>query len=140
MDAVFALPQAPRAHFLRSLIQSFACTYVSLWQHSHLSNRLFFLDGFYNALNNKPTSSQTLFHHYRALTFDVSDECVPGLAFKNQLPYIQLKLSDLLPLTSTQIQPQFFLVINHFTNYIYFELECHLVENKLTKNGTDCLK
>ncbi|KOM29623.1 hypothetical protein LR48_Vigan728s004600 [Vigna angularis] len=59
--------------------------------------RLFFLDGFYNALNNKPTSSQSLFH-----------QCVPGLAFKNQLPYIQLKLSDLLPLTSTQIQAQFF--------------------------------
>ncbi|XP_047151831.1 putative transcription factor bHLH041 [Vigna umbellata] len=129
MDAVFALSQAPRAHFLRSLIQSFACTYVSLWQHSLLSKyislfifRLFFLDGFYNALNNKPTSSQSLFHQYGALTFDVSDDlenaftfsffyhfrCVPGLAFKNQLPYIQLKLSDLLPITSTQIQAQFF--------------------------------
>lgn len=67
--------------------------------------------------------------------------CVPGLAFKNQLPYINLKISDLLPLTSTQIQAQFFRVINHFiTNYIYFKLECHLVQNKLTKNGTDCLK
>ncbi|QCD80283.1 Myc-type [Vigna unguiculata] len=111
MDAVFALPEAPRAHFLRSLIQSFGATYVSLWQHhSHLSNRLFFLDGFYNGGNNRPTSSQTLFHQYRALTFDVSDECVPGVAFRNQLPYIHLKLSDLLPLTSTQIQARFFLM------------------------------
>ncbi|CAJ1941669.1 unnamed protein product [Sphenostylis stenocarpa] len=114
MDALFALPPAPRADFLRSLLQSFRCTYVSLWQYdSNLSNRLFFFDGFYHLPHNQPTSSlrtqsQTLFHQYRALTFDVNDNCVPGLAFRNHIPYIELQLLDLLSLTSTEIQKQFF--------------------------------
>jgi len=104
MDGVYALPQPLRAHFLRSLLQSFGCTYVCLWQHasnlskyisfSHtlysdlfayvlvyfsLYSRLFFFDGFYNVPNNQPSSSlgteaQSLFHQYTTLTFDVSHE------------------------------------------------------------------
>ncbi|KAK7347823.1 hypothetical protein VNO80_22362 [Phaseolus coccineus] len=116
MDGVYALPEAPRTDFLRSLLQSFGCTYVSMWQyHSNSFNRLFFFDGLYNLPNNQPSSSlgteaERLFRQYRALTFDVSHECVPGVAFRKQLPYIQLKLLDLLPLASTQIQKQFFLM------------------------------
>ncbi|KAL2960721.1 hypothetical protein AAZX31_17G052600 [Glycine max] len=114
MDGVFALPEAARADCLRSLVQSCGCTYVSLWQYdSNLSN-LFFLDGFYDATNNQQSSSlgsvaERLLHQYRALTFDVNDhEYVPGVVFRNQLPYIELQLLDLLRLTSTEIQTKFF--------------------------------
>uniref|UniRef100_A0A0R0FIV1 DUF7050 domain-containing protein n=1 Tax=Glycine max TaxID=3847 RepID=A0A0R0FIV1_SOYBN len=117
MDGVFALPEAARADCLRSLVQSCGCTYVSLWQYdSNLSN-LFFLDGFYDATNNQQSSSlgsvaERLLHQYRALTFDVNDhEYVPGVVFRNQLPYIELQLLDLLRLTSTEIQTKFFQVI-----------------------------
>ncbi|TKY54474.1 dimerization protein [Spatholobus suberectus] len=73
MDGVLALPEATRADFLRSLVQSFGCTYVCLWRYdSNLSN------------------------------------CVPGVAFRNHLPYIELQQLDLLRLTSTEIQTQFF--------------------------------
>ncbi|RZB71836.1 putative transcription factor bHLH041 [Glycine soja] len=113
MDGVFTLPKAARADFFRSLVQSFGCTYVCLWQYdSNLSN-LFFFDGYCDVTNNQPSSylgsvAERLFHQYRALTFDVNHECVPGVAFRNQLPYIELQLLDLLRLTSTEIQTQFF--------------------------------
>ncbi|KAK7329680.1 hypothetical protein VNO77_23855 [Canavalia gladiata] len=106
MDGVFALPQAARTSFLRHLAHSFGCAYVSLWRHdSNLSNRLFFLDGFYKVTNNQPSSSlgsnaERLFHQYQRLTFDVND----GI----HLPFLELQQLDLLRLTSTEIQTQFF--------------------------------
>ncbi|XP_027333856.1 putative transcription factor bHLH041 [Abrus precatorius] len=116
MDGVFALPQAARTDFLRSLVHSFGCAYVCLWRHdSDLYNRLFFLDGFYNVTNNQlqpstslgSTLAKTLFHQYQRLTFDVNDDCVPGVAFRNHLPYLELQQLDLLRLSSTEIQKQF---------------------------------
>nr|KYP57558.1 Putative transcription factor bHLH041 family [Cajanus cajan] len=117
MDGVFSLTEAVRAEFLCSLVHSFGCTYVSLWQYdSNLSNRLFFLDGFYDVMNNQLRSSlgnvaESLFHQYQTLTFHVHDGCVPGVAFTNHIPYLELQRSDLLRLTSNEIQAQFFQVI-----------------------------
>ncbi|XP_020224872.1 putative transcription factor bHLH041 [Cajanus cajan] len=114
MDGVFSLTEAVRAEFLCSLVHSFGCTYVSLWQYdSNLSNRLFFLDGFYDVMNNQLRSSlgnvaESLFHQYQTLTFHVHDGCVPGVAFTNHIPYLELQRSDLLRLTSNEIQAQFF--------------------------------
>ncbi|XP_057419005.1 putative transcription factor bHLH041 [Lotus japonicus] len=117
MDGVFSLPEPARIDFLRSLVRSFHCTYICLWryQHSNLSNRLFFLDGFYNVTSDQPSSSlgscsvaERGFNQYQRLTFDVNNDCVPGLAFKYRLPYLELQQLDLLRLTSTDMQTQFY--------------------------------
>ncbi|XP_027339338.1 putative transcription factor bHLH041 [Abrus precatorius] len=114
MEGVFSLPVAARTDFIHSLVQSFGCSYICLWEYDSISpNRLSFLDGFYNVRNNQPSSSlgtvpQRLFNQFRSLTFDVNDDRVPGLAFRNQRPYVELQQLELLRLASTEIQAQFF--------------------------------
>ncbi|XP_061374637.1 putative transcription factor bHLH041 [Gastrolobium bilobum] len=114
MEGVFSLPVAARTDFLHSLVQSFGCEYICLWAYdSNSPNRLSFLDGFYNVRDNQASSSwgtlaQSLFNQYRSLTFDVNDDRVPGLAFRTQLPYLELQQLELLRLASTEIQTQFF--------------------------------
>ncbi|MED6109268.1 hypothetical protein PIB30_031813 [Stylosanthes scabra] len=114
MDGIFNLPEATRSDFLRSLINTFGCTYICLW-HFHSSSKcsnLLFLDGIYN--NNQSSSTnvaeETLFKLYQRLSFDgVNDECVPGAAFRSHMPYLQLQQLDLLRLASAVIQTQFYL-------------------------------
>ncbi|RDX87231.1 putative transcription factor bHLH041, partial [Mucuna pruriens] len=114
MESVFSLPVTARAEFIQILVQSFGCSYICLWAYDSISpNRLRFLDGFYNVRNNQPSSSlgtvaQQLFSQFRTLTFDVNNDCVPGLAFRNQSPYLELQQLELLRLASTEIQTQFF--------------------------------
>ncbi|KAK7388206.1 hypothetical protein VNO78_23015 [Psophocarpus tetragonolobus] len=99
MDPVFVLPQPMRAHFLSSLLQSFGATYVCLWQYdSTLSNRLFYLDGFFDV--TKPLA-ESLFHQFRALTKQ-------GLS-SNQCSYLSLSIpgtSHLPENLPTQTSPQ----------------------------------
>ncbi|KAJ1433396.1 Myc-type, basic helix-loop-helix [Sesbania bispinosa] len=59
-------------------------------------------------MGSKSSVAERLFNQYQGLTFDVNDDCVPGLAFRNHLPYLEMQQLDLLRLTSTQIQSQFF--------------------------------
>ncbi|OIV97387.1 hypothetical protein TanjilG_07139 [Lupinus angustifolius] len=110
MEGVFSLPEAARTDFLHSLVQYLGCTYICLWSSDPISNnRLIFLDGFYNQPSTSLGSvAQELFNHYQSLTFDINNDCVPGLAFKNQRPYLLLQQLDLLRLASTEIQTQFF--------------------------------
>ncbi|XP_024631493.1 putative transcription factor bHLH041 isoform X2 [Medicago truncatula] len=115
MEGVFSLPVAVRTEFIHSLMQSLGCSYICLWAYDiMLSNRLSFLDGFYNVINDQlPSSSlgsvaQQLFNQYRILSFDVNDDRVPGLAFRNQRPYLELQQLELLTLSSTEIQTQFY--------------------------------
>ncbi|CAJ1975797.1 unnamed protein product [Sphenostylis stenocarpa] len=114
MENVFSLPVAARADFIQFLVQSFGCSYICLWACDSISpNRLCFLDGIYNVRNNQPSSSlgtvaEQLFSQFRTLTFDVNDDRVPGLAFRNHHPYLELQQLELLRLASTDIQTQFF--------------------------------
>ncbi|KAK7354643.1 hypothetical protein VNO80_20108 [Phaseolus coccineus] len=114
MENLFSLPVAARADIIQFLVQSFGCSYICLWAYDSISpNRLCFLDGIYNVRNDQPGSSlgtvaQQLFSQFRTLTFDVNDDRVPGLAFRNQRPYLELQRLELLRLASTEIQTQFF--------------------------------
>ncbi|CAL0320291.1 unnamed protein product [Lupinus luteus] len=110
MEGVFSLSEAARTDFLHSLVQYLGCTYISLWSSDPISNnRLIFLDGFYNQPSTSLGSvAQELFNQYQSLTFDINNDCVPGLAFKNQRPYLLLQQLDLLRLASTEIQTRFF--------------------------------
>ncbi|OIW18720.1 hypothetical protein TanjilG_13473 [Lupinus angustifolius] len=116
MDGIFSLSEATRTDFLSALVLHLSgCAYICLWRYdSCLTNRLLFLDGFYN-VNNQPNSSlarnsvaEELFNLYQSLTFDVNVDSIPGLAFRNHNPYLELQQLDLLRLVSTEIQVQFF--------------------------------
>ncbi|KAI5445804.1 hypothetical protein KIW84_013875, partial [Lathyrus oleraceus] len=77
-------------------------------------SRLSFLDGIYNVISNhQPSSSlgslaQQLFDQYTILSFDINDDRIPGLAFRNQRRYLELQQVELLALSSTEIQTQFY--------------------------------
>ncbi|KAL6974549.1 hypothetical protein U1Q18_028734 [Sarracenia purpurea var. burkii] len=71
------------------------------------------MDGFYKEEDNQPSSSSgslagRLFDEYRQAVFIVENDRVPGIAFKNGLPYMELKVLDLQTLASVESQLQFY--------------------------------
>ncbi|XP_052183276.1 putative transcription factor bHLH041 isoform X2 [Diospyros lotus] len=116
MDSIFLQPDGARATFLQQLVHAFGCSYICLWFFSSpSSNCLIFTDGFYNELEsvNQPSSStgslaRRLFEEYRKLIFVVDNDRVPGLAFKNRLPFMELKELELQGLASAEAQLQFY--------------------------------
>ncbi|KAI4344526.1 hypothetical protein L6164_011742 [Bauhinia variegata] len=122
MEAVFSLSEAARMDFLRSMGQSSGCAYICLWSYDSLSsNRLLFLDGFYNASTNQPSTSsvitvgQSLFNQFRGLAFDINDNHVPGLAIRTNRN-IELQQGDLLRLAWTEIQKQNLKILSHYSD------------------------
>ncbi|KAK9275803.1 hypothetical protein L1049_023073 [Liquidambar formosana] len=83
MDTAFQIEDvAARADYLRSIMQTFGCTYICLWSYSpHPFNFLTYKDGFYKEENNQPSSSsgsraQRLFDEYRRSVFTVDDDFI----------------------------------------------------------------
>ncbi|GFS43854.1 basic helix-loop-helix (bHLH) DNA-binding family protein [Actinidia rufa] len=78
------------------------------------SGGLYYMDGFYKEeMNSQPSSSsgslsRRLFDEYTQLVFPVQNGRVPGLAFKNNLPFMELKELDLQRLAFNQAQLQFY--------------------------------
>ncbi|KAI9192759.1 hypothetical protein LWI28_027447 [Acer negundo] len=107
MDTTILVDEVTRANFLRSVMNSFGCTYICIWSYLQPPNCLLFWDGLYNEENNQ---AQGLFHEYCQSLFPVSDynSCVPGLAFKNSQEYIELNESDLHRLASNETQRRFY--------------------------------
>ncbi|KAI0524258.1 hypothetical protein KFK09_003623 [Dendrobium nobile] len=71
------------------------------------------MDGWYNEDDRQPSSSsggykKKLFEDYKRSFFSVESGYVPGLAFKQGLPYIQLEDSDLMNSASTFAQLEFY--------------------------------
>ncbi|XP_038890719.1 putative transcription factor bHLH041 isoform X2 [Benincasa hispida] len=117
MEIVFSLPQAARANFLQSIMQSFHSTYISLWSYlPHPSNCLLNLDGFYGEDDDRkkqPSSSlgsfeRRLFNEYTQLIFNLENSLVPGYAFKNNISFLEVQESVLQTHSSSQIQRQFY--------------------------------
>nr|AVL95375.1 transcription factor bHLH1 [Diospyros kaki] len=115
MDSIFLQPDGARATFLQQLVHAFGCSYICLWSFSPSSNCLISTDGFYNELEsvNQPSSStgslaRRLFEEYRKLIFMANNDRVPGLAFKNRLPFMELKELELQGLASAEAQLQFY--------------------------------
>ncbi|KAI8022955.1 putative transcription factor bHLH041 [Camellia lanceoleosa] len=75
---------------------------------------LIFKDGFYKeeSINQASSSSgsraRRLFDEYILSVFTVENDCVPGLAFKNNSPFMELKELDLQRLASVESQLQFY--------------------------------
>ncbi|GAV78495.1 HLH domain-containing protein [Cephalotus follicularis] len=112
MDAPFMSNEEARTNFLHLLMQSYGCTYICLWS-PHPSNFLFFLDGFYQEESNQPTSSsgsiaRRLFDAYKQSIFPLDNNRIPGIAFRMNVPYIELRDSELRALASIETQRQFY--------------------------------
>ncbi|XP_058213660.1 putative transcription factor bHLH041 isoform X4 [Rhododendron vialii] len=117
MDSIFQLDDGGRATFLQHMLHSFASTYICLWSYiPQPSSCLISTDGLYIGENNQPSSSsgtgsraRRLFDEYRQGLFVLgNDHRVPGLAFRNGVPYMELKELDLLSLASIEPQLQFY--------------------------------
>ncbi|KAJ4958509.1 hypothetical protein NE237_025620 [Protea cynaroides] len=134
MDSVFFMDEEARARFLRSLAQSACCTYVCLWYYyPPPSNYLIFMDGLYNDQSDlQPRSSfgcldRKFFDCYRQCVYSIDKGYVPGLAFKEGLPYLELKELELLNRVSTVTQRQFYqearikvrLTLIHIHQHVY---------------------
>ncbi|KAG6769961.1 hypothetical protein POTOM_025628 [Populus tomentosa] len=117
MDAVFLHSEEERANFLRYFMQCFGSTYICLWSYlPQPSNYLFFWDGYYHEESNQPSSSsgsvaRMLFDQYRQGRFFAVNDRVPGVAFKNKIPFIELKEFELQRSASTDAQRRFYQVI-----------------------------
>ncbi|KAL5999515.1 hypothetical protein ACLOJK_037800 [Asimina triloba] len=71
------------------------------------------MDGWFNEDHTRPSSSagsfsKNLFHEYCQLFYPIHNGGVPGLAFKDNLPYLELQHSALLHLASNETQRQFY--------------------------------
>ncbi|GMJ07328.1 hypothetical protein like AT5G56960 [Hibiscus trionum] len=110
MDAVFQLDDVARAEYLQLLMQSVGCTYICLWSYSNQANScLIGFDGCYAQENTQPVAFG-LFVQYRQSVFPLGNDhsLVPGFAFLNNLPYIELGEPQLQTRASDQTQQQFY--------------------------------
>ncbi|KAF9617719.1 hypothetical protein IFM89_038219 [Coptis chinensis] len=113
MDAVFCLDVEARSHFVKTLAQSIGCSYMCLWSYVPLlPDRLFSIDGWYKEESSSSSSSgsftQTLFNAYRQTLHSIDNGFVPGLAFKEGIPYLELHELELRRRTSNEYQRRFY--------------------------------
>nr|GMC58922.1 putative transcription factor bHLH041 [Ipomoea batatas] len=112
MDSIFLLEEGDRIAFLfHRIMQSFGCTYICLWSYlPHPSNSyLVSVDGLFSGENSV---ARRLFEEYRHSSPVLFHEGrIPGYAFKNNLPYLELLFPALERLASNEVQKQFYRVI-----------------------------
>ncbi|XP_060188318.1 putative transcription factor bHLH041 [Lycium barbarum] len=105
MDSIFFLEEGDRAVFLLKIMESFGCTYICLWQYFQPSNIFMSFGGIYNGENDV---AQRLFEEYKHSLLIMDNGRIPGLAFKNNLPYMALQFADLQTHASNPVQLQFY--------------------------------
>ncbi|CAN4084906.1 unnamed protein product [Withania somnifera] len=105
MDSIFFLEEGDRAVFLLKIMESFGCAYICLWQYFQPSNTFMSLGGMYNGENDV---AQRLFEEYKHSWLIMDNGRIPGIAFKNNLPYMELQFADLQSHASNPVQLQFY--------------------------------
>ncbi|CAL9125885.1 unnamed protein product [Musa acuminata var. zebrina] len=118
MDSIFLLSPDARSRFLRTAGRVLGCSYICLWSHLYHppSNYLTAMVGWHRDDDSTHPSSSSgspsmgLFDAYRSSICDIQHRCVcvPGLAYKNGLPYFELGVADLMDLASMRVQRQFY--------------------------------
>ncbi|KAI4377071.1 hypothetical protein MLD38_014759 [Melastoma candidum] len=109
MDAAFHLDEGGRSNFIHILMQSLGSSYACLWSlSSPAPSYLFYLDGWFQDSSN--LRSNVIFNQYKQSLFPVQPRHgqVPGLAFGNNVPYIEVRDDRLLTLASNDAQQQFY--------------------------------
>ncbi|OIT19503.1 PREDICTED: putative transcription factor bHLH041 [Nicotiana attenuata] len=105
MDSIFFLEGGDRAVFLLRIMESLGCTYICLWQYYQPSNCFMSLGGIYNGDSDV---AQRLFQEYRHSWLIMDSGRIPGLAFKNNVPYMELQFADFQSHASNPVQLQFY--------------------------------
>ncbi|XP_065014596.1 putative transcription factor bHLH041 [Musa acuminata AAA Group] len=116
MDSIFLLSPDARSRFLRTAGRVLGCSYICFWSHLYHppSNYLTSMVGWHRDDDSTHPSSSSgspsrgLFDAYRRSICDIQHSCVPGLAYKNGLPYFELGVADLMDLASMRVQRQFY--------------------------------
>ncbi|CAL9773057.1 unnamed protein product [Musa acuminata subsp. burmannicoides] len=118
MDSIFLLSPDARSRFLRTAGRVLGCSYICFWSHLYHppSNYLTSMVGWHRDDDSTHPSSSSgspsrgLFDAYRRCICDIQHRCVcvPGLAYKNGLPYFELGDADLMDLASMRVQRQFY--------------------------------
>ncbi|KAE8658170.1 Alpha/beta-Hydrolases superfamily protein [Hibiscus syriacus] len=108
MDAVFQLDDVSRTEYLQLLMQSTGCTYICLWSYSDQANCLVGFDGCYAQENTQPAALGLFIQYWQSVFPLENDRLVPGFAFMNNLPYIELGESHLQNQASDQTQQLFY--------------------------------
>ncbi|KAL3747253.1 hypothetical protein ACJRO7_016090 [Eucalyptus globulus] len=118
MDSAFLLDGDARSNVLHLIAQSFGCRYICLWSYLTPTSCLCYLDGLFQEAaaasggNDDNVQARRLFDEYRQSLFilhpNSSHTQVPGLAFRNSNPYIELREEDLSRLASNSCQREFY--------------------------------
>ncbi|XP_074558212.1 putative transcription factor bHLH041 [Curcuma longa] len=124
MDSIFLLSPNARRRFLCIAGGSLGCSYICLWAplplHYLSATNSYYLaskDGWHHEDNGgRPSSSsgtssntKSLFEAYMGSLIDIQhSSSVPGLAYTNNLPYVELGDSELIDLASLRVQRQFY--------------------------------
>lgn len=113
MDDTFLLDELTRRHFFRTLMNSFGCTYFCLWSYVPRTNCLIPLDGYFNEENEQASTSsgslaRNLFSEYRQSIINLENDHVPGLAFRNNHPFIELRGAEIKRRAQSGTQRQFY--------------------------------
>ncbi|CAL9104811.1 unnamed protein product [Musa textilis] len=116
MDSIFLLSPDARSRFLRTAGRVLGCSYICLWSplHHPPSSYLTSMVGWHRDDDSTHPSSSSgspsrgLFDAYRRSVCDIQHSCIPGLAYKNSLPYFELRDAVLMDLASMRVQRQFY--------------------------------
>ncbi|XP_075516161.1 putative transcription factor bHLH041 isoform X3 [Primulina tabacum] len=116
MDSIFLLDEGDRSAFLRRMIQSVGSSYICLWSlysPQPYNSFLSFLDGIYHEISSQHPSSSSgslarrLFNAYSQSENYVVTR-IPGFAFMNNVPYMELKEHDFQRMASSKVQLDFY--------------------------------
>ncbi|XP_073277233.1 putative transcription factor bHLH041 [Primulina huaijiensis] len=115
MDSIFHFDKGDRSSFLLRMIQSVGSCYICLWSFPPQSyNFLSFLDGIYQEISSQQQSSSSrslarrLFDAYSQSMNYMDTGRIPGFAFMNHVPYVELKEHDFQRMASSKAQLDFY--------------------------------
>ncbi|CAL5039089.1 unnamed protein product [Urochloa decumbens] len=115
MDAIFALAAAPRARVLeRAATRIPGCLYICLWapviagQLHYSSIPLRCVDAWIGGGGGDRARVREVFDAYRRSFCAAVSGCVPGWAYKDGRPYMELPEPDLTASASLPVQEQFY--------------------------------
>ncbi|XP_073047103.1 putative transcription factor bHLH041 [Primulina eburnea] len=115
MDSIFLFDKGDRSSFLLRMIQSVGSCYICLWSFPPQSyNLLSFLDGIYQEISSQQQSSSSrslarrLFDAYSQSMNYMDTGRIPGFAFMNHVPYVELKEHDFQRMASSKAQLDFY--------------------------------
>ncbi|XP_074588644.1 putative transcription factor bHLH041 [Curcuma longa] len=116
MDSFFLLGAEARRRFLQIAGRLLGCTYICSWSplRQPATTHLVSKEGWHCAEDSGQSSSSAasvslrLFEAYRRSLCDVHSSSIPGLAYKDGLPYIQLTDPDIVNLAFNHSQRQFY--------------------------------